>query len=132
MAKSPIISHEELKDITLPSFVLSLLAGLIIILFGVFETIGYYNNPTDPNVLKFGSGIFVFSIFIHFSVAVLTLLSSIMVRTEHHSLGGSILLLLVSVVGFVLGAGFFIGPILGIIGGILGLTEHEKLIKHQF
>ncbi|MFC1768867.1 hypothetical protein ACFLZX_03820 [Nanoarchaeota archaeon] len=130
-SKRPLISHSELKEITLPSYVLGIIAGVIVILFAILSLVGYVSGTYSPEIAKFGPAILTFFLFVHFTIGVLMLISCYLIRKEHQTLSGTILLLVVSVIGFVLSAGLMIGPILGTIGGILGLTEHEKLIKHH-
>jgi hypothetical protein len=72
-----------------------------------------------------------FWIFISFLIAILTLAGAYLLRQEHHNLAGSIIILVVNVIGMAFVVGLFLGPLLGIISGMLGISEHEKLIKHH-
>ncbi len=55
--------------------------------------------------------------------------ASFMIRHEENALAGSILILIISAIGMVFSIGLWIGPILGIISGMLGLKEHHQLMK---
>jgi ABC-type multidrug transport system permease subunit len=118
-------SHEEIKHITTPAFVLSLLAGALTLFFAVWETKGVLLN----NDVVFQYFVAVLLVM-HYTVAVLMFASAILLKREHHVLAASIMLLCASTAGLVLLAGFFIGPAMGILGGIAGVREYEKMIKH--
>jgi hypothetical protein len=78
-------------------------------------------------IIAFITAIIVF----HYIISVLMFLSAIMIKHEDHYLAGSIIALVVSIIGFFIGAGFIIGPAIGLTGGILGLKEHRHLILHK-
>lgn len=120
------ISHEKIKEIMRPSFTIAVFASVVTLLVSIFifyELIKAGNIDTD--VVKLG-------MFIHGTVTVLMLFSTFLLKQEHFCLAGSILLLCTSIIGVSFAVGIMIGPILGIIAGIMGMMEHEKLIKHHY
>lgn len=126
-AAKPIISHKQIIEITRPAYLYGLWGGAITFAVSLFLLWGLLNSANILwNISFFGA-----AIFIQFCASMLMLLSVYFLRKEHHCFGGSVMLLCSSIVGLNLAAGLLIGPVLGIIGGILGLSEHEKLIKHH-
>lgn len=71
----------------------------------------------------------VFFLIINIVCAIIMIAASFMIRHEENALAGSILILIISAIGMVFSIGLWIGPILGIISGMLGLKEHHQLMK---
>ncbi|HIH43469.1 TPA: hypothetical protein HA246_07565 [Candidatus Woesearchaeota archaeon] len=71
----------------------------------------------------------VFFLIANIVCAIIMVAASFMIRHEENALAGSILILIISSIGMVLSIGLWIGPILGIISGMLGLKEHHQLMK---
>ena len=57
------------------------------------------------------------------------IVSAFLIKHEDHSLSGSIMALITSTFGLLTAAGILLGPVLGIVGGVLGLKEHQRIIK---
>jgi len=104
------------EDKSTAAFVLSLIGGILILINGlIVAVIGSF-------FVFFGVGILMIILGLVFGFAVL--LSAIMLNAnprEHVTWG--ILILIFSVLSIVIGGGFVVGLILGLIGGILALVQ---------
>ena len=116
-------SIKKIGEITKPSYILGLFSAVITLLISL-----YLYNKFSITIFQEDSLISL-SITIGFVTGILMLISSYLIKKEYYNLSGSIMLLSSSIIGLVFGAGILIGPVLGIIGGMLGMMEHEKLIK---
>ena len=124
---SPLVSHKQMMGITRPAYLYGLWGGIITLLVSIF----LLARLPKMEILFYEISYFGVAIFVHALIGMLMLVSVYLLRKEHHTFGGSVMLLCSSIVGLTLSSGLLIGPILGIIGGILGMSEHEKLIKHH-
>src|SRR3989344_6755377 len=122
----PKISHKKMIEITRSAYLLGLFGGVITLAVSLSLLMKLFNIE----VLQL-SLFFQVSVFVHLLISILMLISVYLLRKEHHCFGGSVMLLCVSIIGLTIASGILIGPILGIIAGIMGLSEHEKLIKHH-
>ena len=106
---------EKVLDITRPAYTLGLLGGVITFLVSIYVL----------------TRVFQVTLLVHLLIGVLMLISVYLLRKEHHAFSGSVMLLCSSIIGLTIASGILIGPILGIIGGILGMAEHERLIRRN-
>ncbi|UCH12404.1 MAG: hypothetical protein JSW18_00165 [Candidatus Omnitrophota bacterium] len=119
----------EKSRITEAGFVISLIAGIIIL--GVAFAATFLARDI---IATYGKIISIFAYFLlvsNYIAGVMIVVGSILIKHEDHSLSGSIIVLIMSLVGIVSGMGVFVGPICGIIGGVVGLREHQHLILHK-
>ena len=115
--------------ITEAGFVISLIAGIIILSVAVFGT-----YLTRDIIATYGAIISILAYFLlisNYIAGAMIIVGSVLIKHEDHSLAGSIIVLIVSLVGIVSGMGLFVGPVCGIVGGIVGLREHQHLILHK-
>jgi len=98
------------------AFVLSLIAGIFILLNGLLiSAIGASVAAILPI-----AGVALVAIGIVFGI--LVLLGALMMRDPNKVKSGATIVLVFSILSIFIGGGFFIGFILGIIGGALGLS----------
>lgn len=119
----------EKSRITEAGFVISLVAGIVILLVAVVAT-----YLTRGIIATYGAIISFFAYFLiisNYIAGIMIIIGSVLIKHEDHSLSGSIIVLIVSLVGVIIGMGLFIGPVCGIIGGVVGLREHQHLILHK-
>jgi len=126
--RGALISHKQILRITKPSYFLGLWGGVITSIVAVFLLVRLL---IAGELFQGMISAVELVLFTHLSIGVLMLLSVYLLRKEHHCFGGSIMLLCVSIIGLTFASGLMIGPVLGMIAGIMGLSEHEKLIKHH-
>lgn len=131
-SSTSIVSHKEIINITKPAYLLGLFGGVITLAVSLFLLVGLYKTGNFALFDLDSFSILNIIIISHIFISVLMLLSVYLLRREHHCLSGSIMLLCSSIIGLTIASGLMIGPVLGIVGGILGMTEHEKLIKRHF
>lgn len=120
-------SHKKMVEITRPAHIYGLWGGVITLVVSAFLLVSLINAGRFSYDFSF----FGAAIFVHSLIGILMLVSVYLLRKEHHTFGGSVMLLCSSIIGLTLSSGLLIGPILGIIGGILGMSEHEKLIRYH-
>lgn len=119
----------EKSRITEAGFVISLIAGIIILCVAAFGTF-----LVRDIIASYGRIISIFAYFLlvsNFIAGAMIITGSVLIKHEDHSLSGSIIVLIMSLVGIVSGMGLFVGPVCGIIGGVVGLREHQHLILHK-
>ena len=116
---------------TMPGFLVSIMAGFVMLFITLVELILVFRIKTTV----FGELLqdFVFTILfivviIHLVLSILITIGSVLLKHEDHSLSGSIIVLGGGMFGLLLGAGLFIGSIQAIIGGVMGLKEHQKIL----
>ncbi len=119
----------ERSRVTEAGYVISLIAGIIILSVAIFGT--YIVKDIIANYGSIFTFLAYFLIVSNYLAGIIIIVGSELIKHEDHSLAGSIMVLIVSLVGVLTGMGLFIGPIFGIIGGILGLREHQHLIMHK-
>lgn len=122
-------SHETFLETTRPAYLLGLLGSVITLAVSIYVFTRLLNtgNLFIDGFVSF----FEVAISLHLLVGILMLTGVYLLRKEHHTFSGSIILLTASIVGLNLASGLIIGPLLGLIAGILGLSEHEKLIRQH-
>lgn len=119
----------EKSRITEAGFVISLVAGIVILGVAIFASF-----IAKGIVANYGA---IFSFFAYFLLVsnylagIMVIIGSILIKHEDHSLAGSIIVLIISLVGILTGMGVFVGPVMGVIGGVVGLREHQHLILHK-
>ncbi len=125
----PFVRHEEFVRAITPSFVLASTGGVLTILASIVIGAGAI-SPARPMADPYLGVVLTFAIAF---LGVLMIISSLMLRKENYCLSGSILSLITGSMGIALGSAFYIawlGPLLALIGGVLGVREHEELIRH--
>jgi len=124
---SSIAKHQKILELTRNSFYLGLAGGVITLIVSLYLLL----QLTGAGALSGNwlTSIYGLGLFMNILIGVLMLLAVLLLRKEHHSFGGSVMLLCAGIVGLNFAAGLLIGPLLGIIAGILGLSEHEKMIR---
>ena len=128
IAKKPS-SHETFFRATRPAYLLGLLGSVITLAVSIYIFTRLLNAGN-----LFISGFISFlevALSLHLLAGILMLTGVYLLRKEHHTFSGSIILLTASIVGLNLASGLIIGPLFGLIAGILGLSEHEKLIRRH-
>ncbi|HLC63248.1 MAG TPA: hypothetical protein VJJ21_02920 [Candidatus Nanoarchaeia archaeon] len=128
MVKKRVVNNSRLKHrnilrLTRNSYLLGLIGGVITLLVSLY-LLWRLSFAGALNLDLLGA-----SVFMHLLIGLLMILSVFLLRKEHHSFSGSVMLLCTSIIGLNFASGLLIGPLFGIIGGILGLSEHEKMIK---
>ena len=125
----PLVRHEEFVRVITPSFILAIIGGILTILAatvfgaGAISPARAMSDPYVGIVITFTLGF----------LGVLMLVAAWFLRKENYCLAGSILALITGSIGFALGAAFWIGwigPLLAIVSGVIGIREHEELIRH--
>ena len=105
------------------AFVLSLIGGIIIVLWGAFILL---IGATFSDFGVFASGVlFIGFIELITGLLVLALGIGLYVAPQHH-LAFGIVILISSIASLIGGGGLFLGFILGLIGGILGIIHHPE------
>ncbi|MGQ9469234.1 MAG: DUF6114 domain-containing protein [Nitrososphaerales archaeon] len=109
------------------AFVLSLI-GAIIILIGAILTAALFAAGgalffAIPGLEWLGTSFLIIAV-VQIIFGIIILIGAMWINSTDRGKikNGSIIVLIFSIIGLLLGAGFFIGPILGLVGGILGLT----------
>jgi hypothetical protein len=119
----------EKSRITEAGFVISLIAGIIILGVASFGT--YLARGIIASYGAIISMLAYFLLISNFIGGTMIIVGSILIKHEDHSLAGSIIVLIISLIGVMSGMGLCIGPVFGIIGGVVGLREHQHLILHK-
>lgn len=102
-------------------FALSLVAGILIILDGIFLlAASSIVSSLGINIAGLALGV-LGGIAIIF--AIIVFIGAWLIYTPGKEMIGGILVLIFSIISIITGGGFFIGLILGIIGGALGLAK---------
>ena len=123
---------DELK-IFIPGFEFSLIAGIFVLVQAVTLTFFIFGStffteflgPFLQTWVKYAVIIWLFGQYIS---GICMVVASLLIKHEDHSLAGSVMVLVVSLFGLFLAMGALVGPMLGIVGGILGLKEHQKVM----
>ena len=116
------------------AFVLSLLAGIFILLNGLaiaFVSSFLFFLPVDTGIpsgaLPFLSGIFIGLMAVGIVFGLIVLIGSIMLyRNPSQKTAWGVIIIIFSIISIVIGGGFIIGLILGIVGGALALAWKPK------
>jgi hypothetical protein len=108
------------------AFVLSLIGGILVILFAlVIIAIGVFGGAV-LRIVGFGwlGGLVIVVGVVHLIFGVLMIVGGIQMNSgvPGNVKTWSIIVLVVSVIGLIMGAGLLIGAILGLVGAILGLV----------
>jgi len=123
------VKHNKILDITQNAYILGLAGGVITLAVSLYLLWQYVVSGL---LVEEGlTSVLGIAMFVHIFVGVLMILAVFLLRREHHSFSGSVMLLCASIIGLNFASGLLIGPVLGIIGGILGLSEHEKMIRQH-
>lgn len=103
-------------------FIISLIAGIFILVNGlVFLVLEEFLESLGVPV--FVTGIFAGLASVGIVFAILVIIGAILIYMPGKEIIGGILVLIFSILSIFIGGGFFIGLILGIIGGILGILK---------
>lgn len=114
------------RDAAYPStaYILSLIGGALIALYGVLETIfAAIYSSTLESIVPGATGIVVAYGLIGLILGVIIIVFSMRMKSDPSSAKTSgILVLVFSLIGLIGGGGFFIGTILALVGGIMAIT----------
>jgi hypothetical protein len=119
----------EKSRITEAGFVISLVAGVIVL--GVASFAVYLARGIIASYGAIISLLAYFLLISNFIAGAMIIIGSLLIKHEDHSLAGSIIVLIISLIGILSGMGLFVGPMFGIVGGVVGLREHQHLILHK-
>lgn len=119
--------------ITIPGYGFGLASGIVtVITTALLYYLIFHATPLASFLKDTFFEMYVFTVFFligNLVCAIIMIAASFMIRHEENALAGSILILIISAIGMVFSIGLWIGPILGIISGMLGLKEHHQLMK---
>jgi hypothetical protein len=114
------------------AFVLSLIAGILILLCGIFmiaarAIIGMalpWIRETRPAMIGYIRGMMTIMGLPGLIFGIIAIIGAFMIRSEEQGRvkAGSVMVLISSILSIFSGMGFVLGLVLGIVGGILGLT----------
>jgi hypothetical protein len=120
------------NNITIPGFRLSITAGIItIITTTLLALLIFVFTPFGVIIKEFAPELTIFAILFliaNYIAAIFMLISGFLIKHEEHCFAGSILILIISVIGLIFSFGLYIGPAFGIAAGIIGLREHHKIV----
>ncbi len=122
-------------SIVMPSFLLSLIGGvtvLFISLLGLFFSSRLMGTMASQVLVRSIIVVFFSLMVMHVVCGMCLIVGSFLIRSKKYSLAGSITVLVTGVVGIILGAGLFVGPIIALIGGIMGMRAHQRLITEGY
>ncbi|MCP8309494.1 MAG: hypothetical protein H3Z53_06535 [archaeon] len=109
------------------AYILSLIGAILILIGGILTAIAFAWLGTlfvgIPG-LEWLGGLFLIIVVVQIIFGIIVLIGAMWINSTDRGKvrNGSIIVLIFSIIGLILGAGFFIGPILGLVGSILGLT----------
>ena len=105
-------------------FIISLIAGFLMLIGAVlFAFIAGFIELLGGVIPSFITDLFTGIASIGVIFAILVIIGAILIYIPGYRTIGSILVIIFSILNIITGGGFFIGLILGIIGGILGLAK---------
>ena len=105
-------------------FIISLIAGILIVINGLmFVALAEFLETLETSLPIFVTGIFAGLAAVGVILGVLVIIGAILIYMPGKEVIGGILVIIISILSIVIGGGFLIGLILGIIGGILGLAK---------
>ena len=117
------MTTEVVKKAT-AGFIVSLIAGILILINAlVFFALADFIESLGDVLPFIVEGIFTTLGAIGAILAILVIIGAFLIYMPEKETIGGILVIIFSILSIVIGGGFFIGLILGIIGGILGLTK---------
>jgi hypothetical protein len=125
LGRKNMIAGEEVKRATI-GFIISLLAGIcvlinaamFVVLDDFLESLGVSGYIPD-----FVTDIFAGMAAVGLLFAVLVIIGAILIYMPGKEMVGGILVIISSILSIVIGGGFLIGLILGVVGGVLGLLK---------
>ena len=116
-------SEEAAKKAT-AGFIISLIAGILILINAAFFVfLAEFLEEVGASIPVFVTGIFAGLAAVGAVFGVLAIIGAILIYMPGKETIGGILVLIFSILSILIGGGFLIGLILGIIGGALGLTK---------
>lgn len=106
-------------------FAISLIAGIIILINAliILALTSFMSGLFDAIGLSFLSTAFTAYAAVGLLFAILVLVGAVLIFMPGREVIGGILVLIFSILSIIIGGGFIIGLILGIIGGALGLAK---------
>jgi hypothetical protein len=114
-------------------FAISLIAGIIILvnallIFAAASIISSFGSiipsvPGVPGVAEAAAAIVTLLGAVGLVFAIIVIVGAVLIYMPGKEVLGGILVLIFSILSIVIGGGFFIGLILGIIGGALGIAK---------
>lgn len=114
---------EAVKKAT-AGFIISLIAGILILINAAFFVfLAEFLEEVEASIPVFVTGIFTGLAAVGAILAGLVIIGAILIYMPGKETIGGILVIIFSILSILIGGGFLIGLILGIIGGALGLTK---------
>jgi len=110
-------------------FLLSLIAGITTIFLTILITViavKFSGTMLGSLVKDVVFSYFYFFMALHVFLGIVMIFSAYLIKHETHIFLGSSLALFSGIAGLFTVAGLFLGPVLGIIGGILGFREEFR------
>lgn len=118
------MATEEVVKKATAGFIVSLIAGVLILLNGLmFLALAEFIEDLGAFFPDFISDIFTGMAAVGVIFALLVIIGAILIYMPGKEVIGGILVIIFSILSIVIGGGFLIGLILGIIGGALGLAK---------
>jgi len=118
-------------DNTTAAFILALIGGILILINGILAAVvaSIFGSMIAAAAGSAGASILGGSLIGigigAIIIGLLVIVGSVKVRTPAKQKNWGIIILVLSLISFVFGGGFLIGLILGVIGGILALTNKK-------
>lgn len=117
------MTTEVVKKATI-GFIISLIGGIIILINGImFFAMAEFLETLGTSIPIFVADIFAGLAAVGVLFAILVIIGAILIYMPGKETIGGILVIIFSILSIVIGGGFLIGLILGIIGGALGLAK---------
>ena len=115
----------EVKKAT-SGFIVSLIAGILILINALaFFALAEFIESLGSALPIFVEGIFATFGAIGAIIALVVIVGALLIYMPGKEVIGGILVIIFSILSIVIGGGFLIGLILGIIGGALGLAKNN-------
>lgn len=135
---------EEIKEVkrATAGFVISLIAGILILINGAvliwlstaIETFTGFMPQMSMGIEEAAEAMRTVGMtmgVIGLVLGIIVLIGAVLVYTPGKEVIGGVLVLIVSIISIVVGGGFMIGLILGIIGGVLGIARSSLPLYYQ-
>jgi len=109
-------------------FIISLIAGIMILInalmfFALTSIVGSIPMPVSIPGMELVEAVFATMGMIGLIFAIIVIVGAILIYMPGKEIIGGILVLIFSILSIVIGGGFVLGLILGIIGGALGIAK---------
>ena len=105
-------------------FIISFIAGILILINALmFVALADFLEELGASLPIFVTGIFTGLAAVGVILGVLVIIGAFLIYSAGKETIGGILVIIFSIISIVIGGGFLLGLILGIIGGVLGLYK---------